>query len=424
MPIVYLRHSATTPLDPRVAALISVLLAEDPRTEGGLLADGRRIAGILADSRAAVARFAHVAPDEIVFTSSGTEACNLALKGIAMARWRDHGPTGRILVASTEHTAVLYPARTLGKLGFEIAEIPVDPDGLVEPGVVADMMGTETFLVCVAGVTSETGTVQPLREIARVAHDRGALLHADLCLAAAGIDLDLRALGADLASFSAHKLGGPRGTGALYARQGVRLAPQIEGGLGESGRRGGAENVAGIAGFAAAAGYRREAIVSCGPALSAMTSRLEDALLSVEGVTLNGPGRSRTATLSVEGVTLNGPGRNRTATPSVEGATLNGPARARMAGIINVSVAGLDGEALLLKLASSGIAASSGSSCLTEIGKPSHVLTAMGVAPELARGSLLFSLGPDTTMDEIDHVIAVFPRVVAALRGISIRRGA
>ena len=387
MQVVYLRHSTTSPLDSRVRALMEALLMEDPRIDGGLLADGRRMSGVIEESRREISRCCGADPDEIVFTSSGTEACNLALKGVSMARWRERAPEGRILVAATEHTAVLYPARTLGKLGFEITELPVGRDGLVDPGVVARMMGTGTFLVSVAGVTSETGTIQPIGEIARIAHERGALMHADLCLLAAGLDVDLRALGVDLASFSAHKLGGPRGTGALYVKEGVRLAPLIEGGLNESGRRGGAENVAGIAGFAAAVRYRREDLASAGPALALMTSRLEEALLGIPGV------------------------------------SPNGPRRGRLTGMINISVAGLDGEGLLLKLASRGIAASSGSSCVTEIGKPSHVLTAMGVPAGLARGSLLFSIGPHNTMAEIDHVISVFPEAVRALRGISIDRG-
>ena len=387
MAVIYLRHSTTSPLDARVRALMTELLVEDPRRDGGLLADGRRITDRVSQARAELSRWCGAGPDEIIFTSGGTESCNLALKGVAMARHAARKTTGRILVASTEHTAVLYPARTLGKLGFEVMELPVGRDGLVDPGVVARMMGTGTFLVAVGGVTSETGTIQPIAEIAHVVHERGALLHADMCLAGAGGPVDVRGLDIDLASFSAHKLGGPRGSGALYVRDGVRLAPLIEGGLAERGRRGGAENVAGIAGFAAATGYRRDDLKDAGPRVRMMTTRLESALLSVAGVTLNGP---RTG---------------------------------RIAGMINVSVAGLDGESLLLGLASRGIAASSGSSCLTEAGKPSHVLTAMGTPPELARGSLLFSIGPDNTVDEIDQVIAAFPVVVRGLRRISPEQG-
>lgn len=384
MPVVYLRHSTTAPLDVRVRALMTDLLIEDPRLDHGLLADGRRVAELLTESRRGISRWCGADPDEIVFTSSGTESCNLALKGVAMSRWRAPGPGGRILVAATEHTAVLYPARTLGRLGLTVTEIPVGGDGVIDPGLVARMIGTDTFLVSVAGVTAETGTIQPISELSRVAHEGGALLHADLCLAAVALPLDVHAMGIDLASVSAHKLGGPRGAGALFLKKGVRIAPLIEGGMSESGLRGGAENVAGIAGFAAAASYRREALTVRNDMLSRMGSRLEAAVLTVPDV------------------------------------TLNGAAGGRVPGMINISVAGIDGEALLLKLASRGIAASSGSSCLTEIGKPSHVLTAMGIPPELARGSLLFSIGDDNTMDEIDHVIRVFPEAVASLRRISV----
>src|SRR5262245_25297993 len=222
MPVVYLRHSTTTPLDARVRALMNDLLMEDPRVEKGLLADGRRMKAIISDSRAAVSRWCGAVPDEIIFTSSGTESCNLALKGVAMARLCEGAP-GRILVGSTEHTAVLYPARTLRRLGFEVVELPVGRDGVIDPQVVARMMGAGTLLVSVAGVTAETGTIQPIEAITRVAHEGGALVHADLCLAAAGDTIDVRALGVDLASFSAHKMGGPRGTGAIYIKDGVRI---------------------------------------------------------------------------------------------------------------------------------------------------------------------------------------------------------
>jgi len=383
--VIYLMHSTATPLHPRARERMLPLLNEDPREPDGLLADGRRIARLLAESREMVARLAGATPDEIVFTSGGTESCNLALKGVALQRLARGGVPGRLLVAGTEHTAVLYPARTLARLGFEVREVPVDRHGVVALDALADMLGANTFLVSVALATAETGTLQPIAEIARIVRERGALLHTDACLAAAGLRVDVKDLGVDLASFSSHKIGGPRGAGALYVRDGVRLTPLIEGGVAEGGRRGGAEPVAAYAGFAEAARIVIEEGPSEGPRQAGLGAMMEESFAGIDGVTLNGH-----------------------------------PER-RLRGMVNVSVAGVDGEALLLRLAAQGIAASSGSSCFAETGKPSHVLTAMGVAQDLARGSVLFSVGRDTTAAEIRALLSVFPRAVESLRAIAAR---
>lgn len=386
MNLIYLMHSTTAPLDPRVRDAMIPLLEEDPRRPEGLLASGRRPRRIIEEAREAVARMCGGRADEILFTSSGTEACNLALKGVALARAARGGPGGRIIVAATEHTAVLYPARTLGKLGFEIVEVPVDREGLVDRDALDRALGDAALLVSVAAATAEIGTLQPVGEIAALAHRRGALLHADACLAAAALPLDVKGLDVDLVSLSAHKLGGPRGVGALWARDGVRLLPLIEGGVAEGGRRGGAEFVAGIAGFGVAAELHAREVSREGERLARLAARLAEHLGRVPGVCLNGP-------------------------PS-----------GRLPGMVNLSVEGVDGEALLLKLASRGIAASSGSSCFDETGKPSHVLLAMGIPPDRARGSVLFSMGRSTNEEEIDRVITVFPAAVESLRSISVNR--
>ncbi|HZI95007.1 MAG TPA: cysteine desulfurase family protein [Patescibacteria group bacterium] len=382
--LVYLMHSTTTPLDPEVRQVMTRLLNEDPRDPEGLLADGRRIAGVIEAARRHVADLVGADANEIIFTSGGTESCNLAVKGVALARLAQGGRPATILVAATEHTSVLYPARTLGRLGFEVREVPVDHRGTVALDALTDMLGANTVLVSVALATAETGTLQPIAEIARIVHERGALLHVDACLAAGYQRVDLRSLDADLASFSAHKLRGPRGCGALYAREGVRITPLIEGGVNEGGRRGGAECVAGIAGFGEAARLAAAGMPSDEARLSGLGVMLEESLTRVAAVTLNGH-----------------------------------PAR-RLRGLVNLSVAGVDGEALLLRLARQGIAASSGSTCFQQTGKPSHVLLAMGVPARLAQSSILFSVGRDTTVEEIHRVIEHFPPAVESLRALSV----
>ncbi len=378
--VVYLDHAATAPLDARARAVMLPLLEEDPRLPAGLLADGRRARRIVEEARSVVARALGAASSEIVFTASGTEACNLAIKGAALARGR---PGDRILATATEHTAVLYPTRTLGKLGFQPLEIPVDGQGLARLDALEDLLGDGTLLVSIASACGETGVLQPLAEVAALARARGALLHVDACLHAAPGRIQVPGLGADLVSFSAHKLGGPRGVGALWSRAGVRLSPLVEGGVAEGGRRGGAPYVAGIAGFACAAALAAQEAGERERTFAELGARLLAGLLAVSGVALNGH-----------------------------------PER-RLPGIVNVSVEGVEGEALLLGLARRAVAASSGSSCVQEAGKSSHVLRAMGLAEARARGSVLFSLGPSTTGGEIDRALAAFADVVPSLRALS-----
>ncbi len=379
-PLIYLKNSTTTALDPRVRERMLELLEEDPRQEGSLLADGTAMKRVVEEGRGQVARWCGARPEEIIFTSSGTESCNLALKGVMLARREREG---RILAAATEHSAVLYPARTLAKLGFELREIPVDRHGTLRSDRLEELLRPGD-LVSVALATAETGTLQSVREIARSIRERGALLHVDACLAAAYQPVDVGVLGADLVSFSAHKLGGPRGVGALFARDGVRLLPLVEGGVSEGGRRGGAPFVAGIAGFGAAADLFLVELPREGPRLSRLGTLLEEGLIRLPGVLLNGH-----------------------------------PVQ-RLRAVVNVSVRGLDGESLALRLGSRGIAASSGSSCFEEAGKPSHVLLAMGMSPSRARGSLCLAVGRGNTEEEISAVIEAVSEASESLRAFSV----
>ncbi len=380
---IYMKHGTETPLDPRVRHVMLPLLDEDPRGDSGLLRDGRAIRRVLQEARLKVASAFGARPGEIVFTSGGTEACNLALKGACLAK-RGRGATRpRILVGAAERTAVLYPARTLGRAEAHTELLPVDRHGRVRLDILEDRLAPGTLLVSVATANAETGTLDEIEAIARMAHEHGALMHTDAGLAAAYRPMDLGALGVDLASLSAHPMGGPRGAGALFVREGVRIAPLIEGGTGERGLRGGGQNVAALAGFGAAAEILSRELPAASGHAGDLGAALETALLAVPGVHLNGH-------------------------PEL-----------RLRGMVNVSVESVDGEALLMRLARHGIAASSGSSCYQETGKPSHVLLAMGVDPALAQGSVLFSLGRGNTEQDVTIVASRFGEAVVSLRALS-----
>jgi len=381
--LIYMMHATTTPLDPRVRAVMLPLMEEDPRAATGLLRDGRTIRRTVEKARSQVASLCGARPEEIIFTSGGTEACNLALKGVFHARPKRVQGAARILVGAAERTAVIYPARTLARIGAETEMIRVDRHGRLLLDDLRERLEAGALIVSAGMANAETGTLERIETIARLAHERGALLHTDACLAAARRPVDLHALGVDLASLSAHPMGGPRGAGALFVREGVRIAPLIEGGTEEGGRRGGSQNVAAIAGFGAAAGLAATELGSEAPRLEALGSELEASLARCPGVFLNGHPEQR------------------------------------LRSMVNLSVEGVDGEALLLKLARQGIAASSGSSCFQETGKPSHVLLAMGIDPGLAQGSVLFSLGRTSTAQEVAVLAERFPAVVETLRALS-----
>lgn len=358
------------------------LLEENPLREGSLLADGRRMKEVVEEARARVAAFTGAPPGEILLTSGGTESCNLAIKGVAMARLA-RGERGRILVCATERDAVLHPARTLSRLGFQPDIVPVDCRGVVDVDRLEAML-PGAFLVCVAAADEETGTRQPIVEVAARARRHGALLHVDACVAAGYRELDdVRAADPDLLSLSAHRLGGPRGAGALRVGRGVRLLPLIEGGTQEGGRRAGMPDVAALSGFGEAVRLRARELPDDGPRMERL-------------------GRDLASRIGAEA-----------------GVRLNGHPAARLQALVNVSAEGVDGEALLLKLARAGVAASSGSSCVREAGKPSRVLLAMGVSEALAQSSVLFALGPATTGEEIARAAQAMGRALAELRAVA-----
>ncbi len=339
---------------------------------------GRAARAGLDEAHERVARRLNAQGREIVFTSGGTEANNLALKGSA---WAGKARGHRIVTSSVEHHAVGHTLRYLEKFGFEIVELPVDRYGRVDPEQLETALNDKTILVSVMLANNEVGTLQPITEIAaRVRARSGLLLHVDAVQAAPYVDLDVEALGADLVSLSAHKFEGPKGVGALYVRHGTHLLAQQQGGTQERHRRAGTEDVAGAVGLATAYELSCTERPATAARLQGQRERLTTALVAVPGVEPTGHPRDR------------------------------------LPGLVSVIARDTDGASVAMSLDLEGIAASVGSACTTGSTEVSHVLTAMGYPEEEARGALRLSLGRTTTDAEIDIAVEVVPRVVASMR--------
>ncbi|WP_412063686.1 cysteine desulfurase family protein [Rubrivirga sp. IMCC45206] len=375
----YLDHAATTPLRPEaLAAMLPHLRAVG--NPSSLHAAGRRARVAVDRARGTVADVLGCEPGEVVFTSGGTEADNLALRGALTASDRPGLVTG-----ATEHKAVLATATSLARAGHPVAIVPPSPDGRLAPGAVADACDAATGLVSAMWVNNETGAVNPVAEIARAAHAAGALVHTDAVQAAGYFPLDVDALGVDLLSLSAHKVGGPQGVGALYVRAGTPFAGPQTGGAQERGRRGGTENVAGIVGFATA--------------LALAEAEREGTAARIDGLRRDLLARLRAALGD----------RLHLHTPD-----------ACAPHILSVSVAGgLDGEMLLAALDLEGVAVSAGSACTSGALEPSHVLLALGVPRALAAATLRLSLGRATTADEVAGAADAVGRVVSRMSALT-----
>jgi cysteine desulfurase len=375
---IYLDHAATTPLRREVLDAMLPYLTESYGNASSAHSFGRAARAALDDAHERVAARLNAQGREIVFTSGGTEASNLALKGAA---WAGKGHGHRIVTSSVEHHAVGHTLRYLEKFGFEIVELPVDRYGRVDPADVEGALTDRTILVSIMLANNEVGTVQPIEKIAKVVRGRkGVLLHVDAVQAAPYVDLDVEALGADLVSFGAHKFEGPKGVGALYVRHGTHILAQQQGGTQERHRRAGTENVAGAVGFAAA--YE----LSCKerPETVARLRRQRDRLAKA---------------------ILASPGTEPTGHP-----------KQRLPGLLSIIARDTDGPSVAMSLDLEGIACSVGSACTTGSTEVSHVLTAMGYPEEEARGALRLSLGRTTTDDEVATACEIVPRVIASMR--------
>jgi cysteine desulfurase len=375
---IYLDHAATTPLRREVLDAMLPYLTESFGNPSSAHAFGRTARAALDEAHERVAARLHAEPREIVFTSGGTEANNLALKGAAWAG-KAHGH--RIVTSAVEHHAVGHTLGHLEKFGFEVVELPVDRYGRVDPDQLEAALTDRTILVSIMLANNEVGTIQPIADIAKVVRGRkGVLLHVDAVQAAPYLDLDLSALDIDMVSLGAHKFEGPKGVGALYVRHGTHILAQQQGGEQERHRRAGTENVAGAVGLAAA--YE----LCC-------TERSETV------------GRLRRQRDKLAKAILATPGTETTGHP-----------KQRLPGLLSIIARDTDGVSVSMSLDLEGIACSVGSACTTGSTEVSHVLTAMGYPEEEARGALRLSLGRTTTDEEIETACEVVPRVLASMR--------
>lgn len=379
----YLDHAATTPLIPEAAEAVAETARDAFANPSSVHAYGRRARAAVETARERVAAAIGAPPGDVVFTAGGTEADNLAIKGAA-AKARGHGD--HVVVSAFEHHAVLDSAAALERDGFEVSIAPVERDGVVRPERVAELVRPTTVLVSMMAVNNELGTIQPLRAVVdavKGANER-TLVHTDAVQALPNVPVDVAAWGVDLASFAAHKLGGPKGVGALYVRNRVPLEPVLHGGGHERGLRSGTLNAPGAAGFGVAAEIAAKEVHERTERLLALRTRLLDGI--------------------------------RAAIPDV---VVNGDLERRVAGNLHVSIPGAEGETMLVMLDDAGIACSAGSACQSGAVEPSHVLAAIGVPRRLAIGSLRITLGRTSTDADVDALLAVLPGVAARARALT-----
>ena len=379
MPI-YLDHAATTPLRPEALEAMLPYLGSNFGNPSSPHSYGRRARIALDEAHERIAAQIGAGPREIILTSGGTEALNLALKGAA---WAGKGRGHRIVTSAVEHHAVLHPLQQLEKFGFEIVELPVDRYGRVDPDHVAAALNERTTLVAIQLANNEVGTLQPVAVIAQVVREKGpkaCLFAVDAIAGAAWLPIDVAALDVDLLALASHKLDGPKGVGALYLKKGTHILAQQQGGTQERYRRAGTEDVAGAVGF----GVAFELAVAEREVTAKRVKRLRD--------------RLKAAVLGEDGVEL------------------TGHPRERLPNLLSVVVGEADGASMVVKLDLEGVAASVGSACTTGSTDPSHVLTALGYPDDEARGSLRLSLGRTTTDAELDDAVEIVPRVIADSR--------
>ena len=344
---------------------------------------GQQAKAALDDARSAVAALINADPSEIVFTSGGTESDNFAIRGAAAEALE---PSGRrhLIASAIEHEAVLNTFKALARRGWRTTLLPVDQSGIVSPDRLREIITDDTALVSVMHANNEIGTIQPIAELAAIAHEHGALMHTDAVQSAGKIPVDVRALGVDLLSLSAHKFNGPKGAGALWIKRGTRMQPILTGGKHERNRRAGTENVPAIVGMGVAARLAAAKMASESARVAALRDRLEDAILR-----------------------------------AVPGTAVNGAPQPRVPNTTNISFDRVEAESLLIALDLEGIAVSTGSACSSGTLEPSHVLRAMGLPPHRTQNSLRFSLGLFSTEEEVDRVVAVLPGIVEKLRGLT-----
>lgn len=381
---VYLDHNATTPLDPRVLEAMLPLLQTHFGNPSSVHRWGRAARNALDAARVQVAALAGVHFSQVLFTGGGTEANNLALRGVA-ARL----PRGRLLVSAVEHSAVLGPAERLAAAGWQVERIPVDANGVLDLAALDRLLDAgDVRLVSVMAANNETGAIQPVAEVAARTRRAGALFHCDAVQAAGKLPLDFRATGAQLLTLSAHKLYGPKGVGALIFDRRLEIEPLVAGGGQEQGLRCGTENLPGIVGFGRAAELAVEERDMRAARARSLRERLEAGLAGLPGI------------------------------------RIFARAAERLPNTVQLAMPGLEGETVQMGLDRQGIAVSTGSACHSGTGEPSHVLLAMGVPPELARGAIRVSFGAGNTEADVDRLLEGLRRLTASLPAAVLEQGA
>lgn len=381
---VYLDHAATTPVDPEVLEAMLPYFSTIYGNASSLHTQGQKAYNALEKAREQVARLIHAKPEEIIFTSGGTESDNLAIKGVAYRNKDKRNNKGcNIITSSIEHPAVLEVCKQLEDEGYTVEYLPVDEHGLVDLEALEESINDDTFLITIMYANNEIGTIQPVEEIARIAREHDVLFHTDAVQAIGKLDVNTEKTSVDLLSISSHKIYGPKGVGALYVRGGVKLEPLLNGGGHEKGRRSGTENIPGIVGLGKACELLEKRMHIDNPRIAKLRDKLIKGVLEIDESYLNGH-----------------------------------PVK-RLINNAHFRFTAVEGESLVLSLNDKGIAASTGSACSSKKLQVSHVLKAIGVETSRAHGSLRLTLGRGNTDEDIDYVLEVLPGIVGNLRQMS-----
>ncbi|MFO7982476.1 MAG: cysteine desulfurase NifS [Desulfuromonadales bacterium] len=378
---IYMDNNATTPVRSEVLEAMLPFFRESFGNPSSVHWAGRAVSGAVEDARGQVAKLINCSPAEIVFTSCGSEGDNMALKGTVEAL-KEKG--NHIITTAVEHPAVLDTCKFLEKQGCAVTFLPVDENGTLDPGLLEAAITDKTILISVMWGNNETGSIYPMEEIGAIARKHKIRFHTDAVQAVGKIPVDVQKANVDLLVLSGHKIGAPKGVGAIYVRKGTRMTPLLHGGHQERNRRAGTHNVAGIVGLGVACEIAGERLEVDPPRIERLRDRLEEGIIQT--------------------------------IPEIK---VNGKTKERLPNTLNVSFAYIEGESLLLNLDMKGVAASTGSACTSGSLEPSHVMGAMGVEVALAHSSTRFSLGPDNTEEDVDYVLEIMPPIIERLREMS-----
>lgn len=379
--VVYLDHNATTPVHPEVLEAMLPYYKDKFGNASSIHSFGREAKVALEESREKVAKFINASLQEIYFTSGGTESDNLAIKGTAFTN-RKKGK--HIITSKIEHHAILESCKFLEKEGFEVTYLPVDKYGFVDPDDLKKAIRKDTILVSIMHANNEVGTIQPLEKLCKITKEKGAYFHTDAVQSVGKMPVDVQKLNVDMLSMSGHKIYGPKGVGAIYIRKGTRINSWSHGGHHERSRRAGTENVPGIVGLAKTVEIAQRDMEQQSQQMKNLTEAFYQKV-----------------------------------TQAIPDVILNGHLEKRIPNTLNLSFKAVEGESIILSLDLKGVAVASGSACTSGTLEPSHVLSAMGISPEIAQGAIRFSFGRENTMEDVDYVVEILPEIVSRLRAMS-----